>query len=85
MSPPDLARDAPVFNIAHPSQVIICPTFWNDPDTAFFNRGDGWISQRLDLDEPLWRQIGLDDGLASITLSYSHLMVFDLDQVATFF
>src|SRR4029079_12004258 len=43
------------------------------------------LRQRLDIDEPLRREVGLNDGLAAVTLPYRHFVVFDLDQQTTIF
>ena len=77
MSPPDLSGDAPVFDIPHPSQIVVRPSFWNDPDTSVFNGLDCRLGQGLDLYEPLGRQIGLDHGFAAVAFSNGHFMVID--------
>ena len=77
MPPPDLAGDTPVFDIPHPSQIIVRPSFRNDPDTSVFNGLNRRSGQGLDLDEPLRRQIGLDHGFAAIAFSNGHFMVID--------
>ena len=66
MSPPDLARDAPVLDILHPRKIGVGPSFGNDPNPSLAHGLDGGLGQRLDADEPLRRKAGFDDGLAAV-------------------
>ena len=84
MAPPDLPRDTPIFDIAHPAKIVIRPTFRNNPNSAFFDRLDCRIGQGLNLDEPLGREVRLDYCLAAIAFSERHLVIFNLEQCATF-
>src|ERR1019366_4684664 len=66
MSPPQLPRDAPVVNVAHPLEVSLGVILRHELDVAVLHHRDGAVGQRLDLDEPLRRKPWLDDGLAAI-------------------
>ncbi len=48
MSPPDLPRDAPIFDVPHPAQIVIRPAFWDDPDASLFDRFDSGIGKWLE-------------------------------------
>ena len=66
MSPPELARDAPVVDIDHPVEVNLLVIFRSDPYASVFDHADGRFSKRFHLHEPLRRKPGLDDRLAPL-------------------
>jgi len=76
MSPPDLAGDAPVFDVPHPAEIVVGPAFRNDPDFSGLDSFNRRLSQRLNLDEPLGRQIGFHHRFAAVAFSHCHLVVF---------
>ncbi|OGW70807.1 MAG: hypothetical protein A3A88_09435 [Nitrospirae bacterium RIFCSPLOWO2_01_FULL_62_17] len=80
MPPPDLPGNAPVFDVPHPAEIIIRPTFRDDADPPVLDGFDGRLCQRFDFDEPLRGQIRLDDGLAAVALPKRHLVIFRFDQ-----
>ena len=80
MPPPDLPGDAPVFDVSHPSEIIVDPAFRNEPDPSLQHGLDRRLGQRLDLDEPLRGQVRLDHGLAPVAFPERHLMVFNLGE-----
>ncbi len=82
MSPPQLARDAPVVNVAHPLEIRFGVVLGDKLDLALLDGCDGAVGQRLDLDEPLRRQARLDDGLAAVALAERHNVIFRADQEA---
>src|SRR5260221_14059336 len=74
MAPPELARDAPVLNIAHPRKVGVLPELRMESGVAVLDRFDRTAGQRfsiraglVDGDEPLIGEHRLDHGIASGT------------------
>src|SRR6185312_5991257 len=61
MSPPQLARDTPVMNVAHPLEVRLGVILGNELDLASLHNFDRAIGQRLNLHEPLRREPRLHD------------------------
>ena len=57
MSPPQLARDAPVVDVFHPVAVGVLELFG---DKAAHDGFQGWFGQMLHLEEPLQRDFRLD-------------------------
>ena len=55
MSPPKLARNAPVIDVRHPVQINLPEVFRDNRDLARLHRRLRPLRQRLDLDEPLLR------------------------------
>ena len=77
MAPPELARDAPVVDVAHPLVVGLAVLLGREADVAFVDRGDGLFRERLNLDEPLGGQARLDHGLAAVALADGVGVVLD--------
>src|SRR6202044_3204984 len=69
MSPPKLARDAPVVNIAHPLEVRLSVLSRRKANVPLLDGGNGSIGERLNLDKPLGRKTGLDDGFAAVAFA----------------
>ena len=69
MPPPQLARDAPVVNIAHPLEVRLGVLFRRKADKALLHRGNGLVGERLNPDKPLRRKQGLNHGLAAVAFA----------------
>src|ERR1022692_2825051 len=82
MSPPQLPRDAPVVNVAHPLEIGLGVILRHELDVAVLDYLDGAVGQRLNLDEPLRRKPWFDDGLAAVTLSQRDNIVLRTDQKA---
>ena len=57
MAPPELARDAPVLDVAHPVEVRLRPVLGDEADAAGFDGRDRRLGERLDLHEPLVGEI----------------------------
>ena len=76
MSPPELARDAPVADVVHPLVPGLDPVFGDDFDALFVDGGDGFFGQRLGADEPLLGDQRLDDGLAARAFAEAEGVVF---------
>ena len=69
MTPPELARDAPVVDVAHPLEVGLRVLLRRKVDVALFDRGNCLVGQRLNLDEPLRRKPRLNHRLAAVALA----------------
>src|ERR1035437_1168988 len=69
MSPPELARDAPVVDILHPLEVGLLVHLRRKANVLLADGCFGLVSQRLNLDEPLCREARLDDRLASVAVA----------------
>ncbi len=82
MPPPQLPRDAPVVNVAHPLEVRLGVVLRDELHLALLHHLDRPIGQRLDLHEPLRRKPRLDDRLAPVTLAQRHNVVLRADQIA---
>ncbi len=82
MSPPQLPRDAPVVNVAHPLEVRLGVHLGHELDLALLDGFDGAVGQRLNLHEPLRRQARLGDGLAAIALAQRHHVILRAHQEA---
>src|SRR5580704_19120178 len=80
MSPPQLARDAPVVDVVHPVQVNLFVVLRNDCDLAAFYGLNYFLRQRLNLDEPLLGQTRLDYGSAAVALAEGERVVFFGDE-----
>src|SRR5260370_33136951 len=69
VSPPQLPRDAPVIDVAHPVEINLLVIRGREPDVIFLHNRDRALCQRLDLDEPLCREPCLNHSTATCTLS----------------
>ena len=85
MPPPDLPRDTPIFDVAHPAEIVVLPPFRNKPNVAGFDRFDCGIRKRLDLHIPLRREKRLHNGPASITLPDRMFVRCGIDQKTALF
>src|SRR5207245_8762083 len=85
MPPPDLPRDAPVFDIFHPSEVGIAPSFGNDSNPPLSHGPHRRLRQRFDIDKPLRGQVRLDQRLAAIAMPDRMPMRLDFFQIALLF
>ena len=80
MAPPELARDAPVLDVAHPFEIGLGPALRDEADAALLDRRDGRGGERLGTHEPLVGQVGLDDGAAAIAARHHELVCLNLLQ-----
>ena len=76
MPPPQLARDAPVVDVAHPFEVRLRILLRRELDVALLNRLDGLVRQRLNADKPLRRKPRLHHRLAAVALADGVHVVF---------
>ncbi len=61
VAPPELARNAPVVDVAHPLEVGLRVHLRGELNVALADGGDGLVCERLDPDEPLLGEARLDD------------------------
>ncbi len=80
MSPPQLARDAPVINIIHPVQINLPVVVRDDGDFAALHRLYCAVSEWLDFDEPLLGEPRLNHGPAAVALAQGERVIFFADQ-----
>src|SRR5262249_15865879 len=80
MSPPQLARDAPVANVVKPIQVDLFVIFGRDRDFAVLDNFNRLFGERLNLDEPLLRETRVDDASATVAGSERNGVILDRDQ-----
>ncbi len=78
VSPPLLAADAPVADVAHPREVQVFVLLRYELDVAALDRFDRWLRQRIDRDEPLVRQQRFDDRVGAIAARHHQFVGFDL-------
>src|ERR1051326_6739499 len=77
VSPPELAGDAPVMNVAHPLEICLGVVFRRERDLTFFYHLNRAIGQWLNFDEPLRGEPWFHNSLAPVTLADSQRMVLD--------
>ena len=80
MSPPELARDAPVVDLIHPVQVDGLVILRREANVTIHDRGDRPVCQRLNLDEPLHREAGLDNIHAAAALADREHVILGVHQ-----
>src|SRR5205807_4135016 len=72
--PPQLPRDAPVVDVAHPAEELRLPLLRHEPDAPRLHRVDDGFRERLRLDEPLLAEERLDDALAPLAAPERHVV-----------
>ena len=82
MAPPDLAADAPVFNVVHPLEIGLLPILWNKFDLPCFDHINGRFSQWPRLHKPLVGEVRLDHGAGAVSTGHHQFVRFDLLQQA---
>src|SRR5688500_15204580 len=80
MAPPNLTRNAPILDVPHPAEIVVPPTFWNNPNAALVYGFDCRLGQRLNADGPLRGRIRFHDGFAAVALAHGHLVIVTLDE-----
>ena len=84
VSPPKLARNAPVADVVHPLEISFLPALRRKLDfTGFHSRNRG-LSQRLNLHKPLFGDNGLGHLIAALAKAHFVLVIFGLHQLAGF-
>jgi hypothetical protein len=64
--PPQLAGDAPVFDVLQPVEIDLLEAFGDDADAPVAHGLQGGFGERFDADEPLLRDHRLDDFAAAL-------------------
>ena len=80
VSPPKLARDAPIANICQPVGENLALVVGRNLDQALLHRCQPSISQRPHLAKPLCRHARLDHGFASIAHPHRERMIVHFDE-----
>src|SRR5262245_47762432 len=78
MAPPDLSRDAPRLNVAHPLEVNFLPALWNDLCVTRLDAGDGALCQFCGIYVPLVGQPGLRNDAATLGMRHGVRVGLDL-------
>src|SRR5690606_26429482 len=68
MPPPELARDAPGLDVAHPFIIGVGPFLGHEFRLARLHRTNGRLSQRRGISEPLVREQRLDNNARAIAV-----------------
>src|ERR1700756_5279540 len=68
VAPPQLARDAPVMDVAHPLEIGATVVLRDELDLPLLDHFNRPVGQRLDLYEPLRREPRLDDAATALAL-----------------
>ena len=77
VTPPELARDAPRLDIAHPLEISLRPALRDDLHRAVFDGLDRRLRHLFGVDVPLVRKHRLDDDTRAIAERLLDLLVFD--------
>ena len=80
MPPPELARNAPVVDVVHPVQINGFVVLRSKTNVAVRNRGDRFVGERLNLEEPLHRQARFHHGSTALAFANRHRVIFDTYQ-----
>ena len=84
MAPPDLPRDRPIPQILHPVEIRLLPSLGGKANLAVLHRLDRGTDQGPHANEPLVGKVGLDHGVAPLTMTDRVLVFLDPDQCALF-
>ena len=83
--PPQLARDAPVVDVAHPLEVGLGPVLRDEADITVFHGGDGRVGQGLDFYVPLVGEVRFDHCAGTVAARDHQGVVLDfLHQIQGF-
>src|SRR5207248_5368170 len=66
---PELPRNTPVSDVAHPSEILLAPAIGMESKVTVFRHCDRRPRQRFHLDPPLRRHHGFDHGAATIAVA----------------
>src|SRR5262249_22787059 len=82
VAPPELPRDAPRLDVAHPLEIHLLPGRRHEPGLAAFDRGNRRLGQRGGVDVPLVGQPRFDDGATALRVGNGVGVRLDLvDQI----
>src|SRR5207249_3206403 len=74
VSPPQLAAHRPVVDVLHPVGVDLLEPLGHDPGAPFAHGSQRPLGERLDVNEPLGGEAGLDHGVAALAVADHHLV-----------
>ena len=80
VAPPQLPRDAPIANIAHPLEIGVRPIGRHKFGTALFDCSYCFAGERFDLNEPLCRQQWFDHRMTALAMPHVVLERLDSSQ-----
>ena len=80
MPPPQLARNGPIMNVAHPVEINLAVVRRREADVIFLDNFDRALRQGLNLDEPLRREPRLNNRSAPVTFSNRERVIFFSNQ-----
>ena len=78
VAPPELAADAPVFDITHPGKVDVLGILRNKFDVTVFYRLNGRFGQRFDIDEPLVGKERFNHHAGALTPGHCQCVIINL-------
>ena len=85
MAPPELARDAPGLDVAHPLEIDPGKLFRDEPGPAVLDRFDAGLRKRRCVGEPLVGEIGLQRHAGAVAVGHAVPVLLDpLDQALGF-
>ncbi|CCJ87390.1 hypothetical protein BN133_3767 [Cronobacter dublinensis 582] len=84
VAPPELTRDTPVLNIAHPGEVHVLVLLRHELDIAVLNRFHRRFRQYIGAHVPLVGQHRFDNHAAAIAVRHGQIVRFDLFEQAEF-
>ena len=84
MTPPELARNAPVLDVFHPVPVGVDPVLRHEFHRAVLNQLKAALAKRVHFHEPLVGEIGLDDLSGTVTARHLQFVRFFLHQQSGF-
>ena len=80
--PPELARDAPGLDVAHPLKIRLLPVLRHEDRVAVLHRLDCRLGERLRIGKPLVGEHRLDDVIGPVAKWLHDALVLDLDHQA---
>src|SRR5512144_681727 len=84
MAPPDLARNAPVFDVSHPVEIGVLPTLRIKLNLPLFDNLYGWFCKWHGLNKPLGRKAWFYYSFTPVAFSNRMAVIFRFDQEALF-
>ena len=77
MPPPELPRNHPVANVAHPVEELLAPVLRKHGDFVALHRRYSLFSKRLHFAKPLRRSARLHNGLAALAKAHRQFVIRD--------
>ena len=82
MTPPQLAGNAPILNVTHPSEIKVLILLWHEADAPVLHSLDGGFGQHFGIDIPLVCQPRLHHHARAVTSRHLQGVRFNLFQQA---